>query len=749
MRIDRLDLLAFGPFTRVSLDFSGGAEGLHLVYGPNEAGKSSALRAIRQFFCGIPTRSTDDFVHKHAEMRVGALLRDRAGATLEIVRRKANKDTILGADGNAMDGADARLARWLGGVEPSEFLQKFVIDHAELVEGGKSVAEGKGDLGRLLFAAGSGLAGLGALQKRLEQEAEELFKRGGSKPAINAKLAELDTRRKRLRENTLRSSEWLEHDAALRVAHERSAALENELNETRRARGHLQRLHEALDPLARRASVLAALAVVADAPRLSDDFTERRRDAALRIAPNERIAADAETKVRELTETLDTLQVPAPLLERSDAIKALSPRLGSHRTEHSRRATLEAERVQLEAEIQGILRELGRDPLESLTPEALSALHLRATDRTAVLELANQRQALLQARNESRKALDTHNAKLQSVSARLAEHGPPRDPDSLRKALKRAQKAGDLDATIRQDRESLERTRAAGGRRLEGPGLLVRVARRAGGAGRCRRPKPSTSSRGISTPPARRPTTSPGASPNARPSSSGSTTTSRSYNSTAVSPPKTRWPPRRGTSARMPPGKPPETRLGRFRQVPRLRAVGSRPADDAADRLRREAKRVSDHARLVVDRARIAAALDELRPRQDSRPDLARRDRPPCAGRPSGSLSAWPSPGPPRARCKPGPAKAADLAALAARDPRSGRPPRLHRRDWKNSSAAPPPASCPTPSPPGRPGGRAGRAPGRPDRPRPGGDRRPRQGAQGPRASERRPRRPQGRSARN
>ena len=79
MRIDRLDLLAFGPFTNVVLDFSQGSEGLHLVYGPNEAGKSSALRAIRQFFCGIPVRTSDDFVHRYDRMKIGAVLRGRSG----------------------------------------------------------------------------------------------------------------------------------------------------------------------------------------------------------------------------------------------------------------------------------------------------------------------------------------------------------------------------------------------------------------------------------------------------------------------------------------------------------------------------------------------------------------------------------------------------------------------------------------------------------------------------------------------
>jgi uncharacterized protein YhaN len=46
MRIDRLDLLAYGPFTEQSLDLADGDSGLHLIYGDNEAGKSTSLRAL-------------------------------------------------------------------------------------------------------------------------------------------------------------------------------------------------------------------------------------------------------------------------------------------------------------------------------------------------------------------------------------------------------------------------------------------------------------------------------------------------------------------------------------------------------------------------------------------------------------------------------------------------------------------------------------------------------------------------------
>ena len=72
MKIHELRLMACGPFTDCTLDLSGGNRGLHLVYGPNEAGKSSTLRAIHYLLFGFPPRLTDDFIHPYSSLRVGA-----------------------------------------------------------------------------------------------------------------------------------------------------------------------------------------------------------------------------------------------------------------------------------------------------------------------------------------------------------------------------------------------------------------------------------------------------------------------------------------------------------------------------------------------------------------------------------------------------------------------------------------------------------------------------------------------------
>ena len=131
MKLLRLDLIAFGPFSGVSLNLAGGSEGLHLIYGPNEAGKSSALRALAHMFFGIPGQTSDDFVHAYKDLRIGALIRDEQGAELEFIRRKANSKTLRGPD-DAQVIEEMVLRGFLGGIDQDCFRTMFGINNVTL-----------------------------------------------------------------------------------------------------------------------------------------------------------------------------------------------------------------------------------------------------------------------------------------------------------------------------------------------------------------------------------------------------------------------------------------------------------------------------------------------------------------------------------------------------------------------------------------------------------------------------------------
>ena len=181
MRLDRLDLTRYGRFTDVRLDFptpTGDVPDLHVIFGPNEAGKSSSLRAITDFLYGFPGRTNDSFVHPYAKMRIGGTIERSDGKSLQCIRRKANHGTLRDqADVAIVE--DSELQSYIGEVDRELFLSMFGIDHATLRRGGEEIARGGGQLGTTLFSSASGLAGLRDVQSSFVDRIDRVFKPSG------------------------------------------------------------------------------------------------------------------------------------------------------------------------------------------------------------------------------------------------------------------------------------------------------------------------------------------------------------------------------------------------------------------------------------------------------------------------------------------------------------------------------------------------------------------------------------------
>ena len=153
MRLGRLDLLRYGHFTDRSFDLPVGEIDFHILFGPNEAGKSTALAAIEDLLFGIPARTPYGYSHGYSGMRIGALLQNGENS-LEVVRRKGSKNTLLDSSNSTFPLGEASLRRLLGGADRSFFMRLFSLDHARLEEGGRELLRAEDEVGQMLFAAG-------------------------------------------------------------------------------------------------------------------------------------------------------------------------------------------------------------------------------------------------------------------------------------------------------------------------------------------------------------------------------------------------------------------------------------------------------------------------------------------------------------------------------------------------------------------------------------------------------------------
>lgn len=181
MRIRSLGLKRYGRFTDVAIDFgetTAGAPDLHIVYGPNESGKSTAVSAFLDLLFGILPQSKFNFLHPYAAMRIDADV-EQSGQVRRLSRIKRSQNSLLGDSEQPVP--DTALLGNFGGLDRGAYQTMFCLDDETLEAGGESILASRGDLGHLLFSATAGLADLSQRLDTARSEADAFFARGSGR----------------------------------------------------------------------------------------------------------------------------------------------------------------------------------------------------------------------------------------------------------------------------------------------------------------------------------------------------------------------------------------------------------------------------------------------------------------------------------------------------------------------------------------------------------------------------------------
>lgn len=463
MRLERLDLTRYGRFTDRSLTFAppaSGAPDLHIVYGPNEAGKSTLFSAWLDLLFGIPVRSRYDFLHPGPTLQIGAGL-THAGAALDIKRLKRNSASLV----NRHDAAFPEMALQvvLGGLSRDGYSAMFSLDDETLEKGGDSILASRGDLGEMLFSASAGLSGLTPQLESLRACLDGFHrsgKRSGWLYEAKKQLADLDKQRREI-EVSAGALQKLSREAqaaeqSWREARSREEAAQTDLERLQELAGTLPMLAQ----LARLQEQLVPQHHLPDAaPEVQERFAQiesdrrdlisRIRDRALRLAGLEDQRAALAADPVALTQVVAIEAAEAQRPEHDTAVKDLP-----------RRRT-EAEEA--DSSVRALLVQLGQPGARAsdlcLPMARISALRSLLTARSGL------QSAVTTSVSETAKAA----AQLERERERLGDPGPAEDEAALAALLARVRSQDPADALTRALRD-----RDLAANRLEG--ALERLA---------------------------------------------------------------------------------------------------------------------------------------------------------------------------------------------------------------------------------------------------------------------------------
>ncbi len=452
MRLLRLDLGRWGALADVSLDLS--AARLHLVFGANEAGKSTTRRGIASLLFGIPARSTDGFRYEYRSLRLGGVLGFSDGTSVEIRRRKGNKDTLLGPDDRPI--SDARLAKAIGGIDRETFEREWSLDHEGLRRGGEALLAGAGDLGQSLLGAGLGGVGVGDLQARLDAEAALLWnrsKRGGRLVELAAAVRE---QRRAREEHTVRAPEYDEKESRLTQLRAQRDEGEAELRRLGQEHERLQRVARARGPLAERDQVASALDKLAGVPRLVENFGARRAELERELDRARLSLEAARGEAAQHDEQVQSIVVDAQTLASSGAIDGLVSDRRAHRARLAQVRVLEETLRSSERELEALATSVGLSS-PSLIELSSGPYRARAARARELADAAVDLRVRIASGTEALRAAEAEVSRLTS----LVESRQAGDESAFAAAYERADRevggSGKLLAALRQRHEQAAR----------------------------------------------------------------------------------------------------------------------------------------------------------------------------------------------------------------------------------------------------------------------------------------------------
>ncbi len=424
MRITRLEVAGYGIWSGLRVEDFG--PGLNVIYGPNEAGKTTLLEFLRWVLYGTTPQRRRYLPPLHGGTAGGSLHLATANGTLEIARYCPDpadaghgQTSIRSADG-AQHGTDL-LASLLAGVDEATFRNVFAVSLRELQE---LAALGDTQAADLLYNLSIGVDGRWVLEVMRDLEGSR--RRIINGPDAPAQLLQLLAERDRLRRQAaeLRKAEGT-YPALLdqrRQLDTDISALQSQRCQVQEELRRVELAARLAQPWQQRSTIeqqLAGLPSTEISPRIVERFD--RLVAAIQRSRRHVLAL--RRRCRELARAASAIQLRKALWRQAARIEALNEQQAWLKSLHQRLG-------QLEDEV-GAIRELldeTRQRLAVSDPENLKTMLQTPTAtlrglRPAIKALAQARRAVREAKQALAAARRDHAALAAELETALSALG--------------------------------------------------------------------------------------------------------------------------------------------------------------------------------------------------------------------------------------------------------------------------------------------------------------------------------------
>ncbi len=456
MRLRRIGVQSVLNHATFELDFGEGDAGLHILHGPNEAGKSTLLRLLVDLLFGI--QSGDGMPEYYdSRSRIEGTLGHTGEPPFHIQRRKNRNRLVLDAGSNFTE--EELLSSYLGGYDKDRFTLLFGFDHQRLRVGGNSLLQSGGHAGVSLFEAGGGIQYLQNLLGRLSDRSGQLLDsnfRANASKELNKAWRAYQNAETTVRTSSLRGEEWHRQRDAIRRLEQSIKQIRDQLQGKQRDQTRMQRmirvrcmLGELQDIRQRLMDMGEVVVLAAQSDQRIPEILDTKRNLSKELAERE---SGRDRQIGQLGQ----IQRDGDALENAEEINALNEGLQQYVTRKGEELLNAAEQLR---QRQGDALYMLKSIAPGVSLNDAEQLRIPFADQERIEQLAEDLRQVRATFHVEQTRHDETVEEMKCLQQELNEFADLPDISALRRIIQEIRDQGDLEETIAQRTREIEQRR--------------------------------------------------------------------------------------------------------------------------------------------------------------------------------------------------------------------------------------------------------------------------------------------------
>ena len=397
MRLAELHLELFGHFEDAHFDFNRSSSSkdsdFHVIYGPNEAGKTTLMEGYLRLLYGFPKREQYAYMHDRKNLSVSGVIENDSEKSF-VKRVPTNSPSLR--DVNDSPLLENVIQAYLNGLPLDDYRKLLCLNDDTIAEGGEEIINAKGEVGRLLFSSASGISDLSSILDAIRESADELYKKRGTTSNLAVLKREVRDIEERIKGVEVTQSEFKRLKQEFKTAEIAEKEVTQKRKELFSQREQLKSRIDAIPLINEFKELDEKLVPYTDWPTRVDMSAETLVDKLTEFKKAEADSKRLASEIKELSEELEKIIVNPSHVQLNQELKMLENSKSRYQTAEQDLDRRRDERAEVESEIRTLMGklDLGKETEIAkvvLNPEDLKRLEkIKSQMETASLKLKTE-----------------------------------------------------------------------------------------------------------------------------------------------------------------------------------------------------------------------------------------------------------------------------------------------------------------------------------------------------------------------